>query len=89
MAKDLLHGLRARKVFTFGRDATPEYVDQLNSEVRIKDRRTGKATWILPQGKRDNHALDAEILCLLVAVRWGVVGREAGIDSQDLTTNAS
>ncbi len=79
-AKDLLHGLRARKVFSFARDASPEYTEQLNSELRVRDRRTGKATWILPQGKRDNHALDCEILCLLVAVRWGVVGREATAD---------
>jgi hypothetical protein len=79
-AKDLLHGLRARKVFTFARDASPEYVEQLNSEVRVRDRRTGKATWLMPQGKKDNHALDCEILALLVAVRWGVVGREATAD---------
>ena len=28
--------------------------------------------WILPQGKKDNHALDCELLCLLSAVRWGI-----------------
>ena len=74
--KDLLHGLRARKVWTFALDADPAYVEQLNSEVRVKDRRTGKAHWILPQGKKDNHALDCEILALLAAVRWGIAGRE-------------
>ena len=74
--KDLLHGLRARKVFTYPRDASADYVDQLNSEVRIKDKRTGKPQWILPAGKKDNHALDCELLALLAAVRWGVVGRE-------------
>jgi phage terminase large subunit GpA-like protein len=79
-AKDLLHGLRSRKVWGFARDASPEYVEQLNAEVRVKDRRTGKATWLMPQGKKDNHALDCEILALLVAVRWGVVGREATAD---------
>ena len=79
--KDLLHGLRARKCWSFPRDATPEYVEQINSEVRVKDRRTGKATWIMPQGKKDNHALDCEILALLAAVRWGVVGREASVDN--------
>jgi hypothetical protein len=55
----------------------------------VKDRRTGKPQWILPQGKRDNHALDTEILALLAAVRWGIAGREVSTDSQDLTTNAS
>jgi hypothetical protein len=75
--KDLLHGLRARKVFTFPRDATADYVDQLNAEVRVKDKRTGKAHWILPAGKQDNHALDCELLALLSAVRWGIVGKEA------------
>ena len=64
-------------MFTFARDSSPEYVDQLNAEVRIKDRRTGKPQWILPQGKKDNHAMDCELLGLLAAVRWGVVGREA------------
>jgi len=75
--KDLLHGLRSRKVFTFPRDATADYVDQLNAEVRIKDKRTGKPQWILPAGKVDNHALDCELLALLAAVRWGIVGKEA------------
>ena len=74
--KDLLHGLRARKVWTYALDATPEYVEQLNAEVRIKDRRTGKPAWILPQGKKDNHAMDCELLALLAAVRWGIAGRE-------------
>jgi phage terminase large subunit GpA-like protein len=74
--KDLLHGLRARKVFTFPRDASADYVDQLNAEVRVKDKRTGKPQWILPAGKQDNHSLDCELLALLAAVRWGVVGRE-------------
>ena len=74
--KDLLHGLRARKCWSYALDSDPEYVSQLNSEVRVKDRRTGKAHWILPQGKKDNHALDCEILALLAAVRWGIAGRE-------------
>jgi len=82
--KDLLHGLRARKVWTFALDADPAYVEQLNSEVRVKDRRTGKAHWILPQGKKDNHALDCEILALLAAVRWGIAGRE--VTETDLTS---
>ena len=74
--KDLLHGLRARRVWTYALDAGTDYPDQLNAEVRIKDRRTGKPQWILPQGKKDNHALDCEILALLAAVRWGIAGRE-------------
>ena len=82
--KDLLHGLRARRVWGYALDATPEYIDQLNSEVRVKDRRTGKAHWILPQGKSQNHALDCEILALLAAVRWGIAGRE--VTETDLTS---
>jgi phage terminase large subunit GpA-like protein len=74
--KDLLHGLRSRKVWTYPQDAAPDYVDQLNAEVRVKDRRTGKPQWILPQGKKDNHAFDCELLALLAAVRWGIAGRE-------------
>ena len=75
--KDLLHGLRARRVWTYGLDALPDYVEQLTAEVRVKDKRTGKPTWILPQGKVDNHAFDCELLALLAAVRWGIAGRES------------
>jgi phage terminase large subunit GpA-like protein len=82
--KDLLHGLRSKRVFTFSRDAAPEYVEQLNSEVRTRDGRSGKPHWILPAGKKDNHALDCELLALLAAVRWGIVGREAAAEG-DLT----
>jgi hypothetical protein len=74
--KDLLHGLRSRKVFTYSLDAGQDYVDQMNAEVRVKDRRTGKPQWLLPQGKKDNHAFDCELLGLLAAVRWGIVGKE-------------
>jgi hypothetical protein len=41
----------------------------------VKDKRTGKPMWILPQGKKDNHAWDCELLCLLGAVRWGIGSR--------------
>jgi hypothetical protein len=75
--KDLLHGLRSRKVFTYALDAGQDYVDQINAEVRVKDRRTGKPQWLLPQGKKDNHAFDCELLGLLAAVRWGIVGKES------------
>jgi len=81
----LLHGLRTRRVFTYARDASPEYVEQMNAEVRVKDRRTGKPQWLLPQGKKDNHAHDCELLALLAAVRWGIVGKEASA-AGDLTS---
>ena len=83
--KDLLYGLRSRRLHTYPLDASGEYIDQLNAEVRVKDRRTGKPQWILPQGKKDNHALDCELLCLLAAVRWGIVGREQS--ETNLTTD--
>ena len=76
--KDIIHGLRARRLHTFGVDAPPEYAEQMDAEVRVKDRRTGKPMWILPQGKKDNHALDCECLAAIVAIRWGVVGSQAG-----------
>lgn len=72
--KDLFWGLRARKVFSFARDATPEYVEQLNSEVRVKD--NGKPIWRLRQGVKHNHAFDCELLGMLIACRWGIVGRD-------------
>ena len=72
--KDLFHGLRARKVFTFARDADPAYVEQLNSEVRVKD--NGKPIWRLRQGVKHNHGLDCELLGMLIAARWGLIGRD-------------
>ena len=72
--KDLFHGLRARKVFTFARDADPGYIEQLNSEVRVKD--AGKAIWRLRQGVKHNHSLDCELLGMLIAARWGLIGRD-------------
>jgi len=74
--KDLLHGIRARKMHTYSRDASQEYIAQLDSEVRRRDPRTGKTTWVMPKGVKDNHALDCELLAMLAAVRWGIVGRE-------------
>jgi phage terminase large subunit GpA-like protein len=74
--KDLMHGLRSRRAFSYALDAGQDYVDQVNAEVRVKDRRTGKPQWLLPQGKKDNHAFDCELLGLLAAVRWGIVGKE-------------
>ena len=83
--KDILSGLRSRRLHTYGIDISQEYVDQMNAEVRVKDRRTGKPMWILPQGKKDNHALDCECLAALVAIRWGVVGREASAASEEMS----
>ena len=57
-----------------------DYVEQMNAEVRVRDSRTGKPQWILPAGKKDNHALDCELLAMLAAVRWGIVGREGAAD---------
>ena len=78
--KDLLSGLRVRKVHTYARDTVADYVEQMNAEVRVRDSRTGKPQWILPAGKKDNHALDCELLAMLAAVRWGIVGREGAAD---------
>ncbi len=82
--KDILHGLRTRRLHTFPIDTSREYIDQMDAEVRIKDRRTGKPMWILPQGKKDNHALDCECLAALVALRWGVVGRDKAAEGEPL-----
>lgn len=79
--KNLFWGLRSRKVFTFARDATPEYVEQLNSEVRVKD--AGKAIWRLRQGVKHNHAFDCELLGMLIACRWGIIGRDEPITRTD------
>ena len=73
--KDLFYGLRARKVFSFARDATEDYVMQLNSETRVKE--GGKPIWRLRQGVKHNHAFDCELLGMLIACRWGIVGRDA------------
>jgi len=76
--KDFLAGLRARKLHGYPRDVSQEYVKQLNSEIRVKDQRTGKPHWILPSGNvHGNHAWDCALMGLVLAVRWGVVGRDA------------
>jgi hypothetical protein len=72
--KDLFAGMKARKVFSYARDADPSYVEQLNSEVRVKE--AGKAIWKRRQGVRDNHAFDCELLGMLIAARWGLLGRD-------------
>jgi hypothetical protein len=66
-------------------DTTQDYIEQLNAEVRVRDKRTGKPMWIMPQGKKDNHAYDCELLGLLAAVRWGIVGRDS--TETNLTTD--
>jgi len=78
-AKDFLAGLRSKRLHTYPRDVTEEYVKQLTSEILITDSRTGKRTWILPEANRQigNHAFDCAVMGLILAVRWGVVGRDA------------
>jgi phage terminase large subunit GpA-like protein len=75
-----------RKLHTFPLDAPTEYAEQMDAEVRVRDKRTGKAMWILPQGKKDNHALDCEVLSMLVAIRWGIVGRDKADDTSTETS---
>ena len=86
--KDILHGLRMRKLHTFPLDAPAEYAEQMDAEVRVRDKRTGKAMWILPQGKKDNHALDCEVMAMLAAIRWGIVGRDKADDTSTETSDA-
>lgn len=76
--KDLLAGLQKRKLHTFARNVPEDYVHQLTSEVRVKDSRTGKPHWILPASKTcGNHSWDCALMGLILAVRWGIIGREA------------
>jgi len=86
--KDIIYGLRSRKLHTFPIDVPADYSSQMDAEVRVKDRRTGKPMWILPQGKKDNHALDCECLAALVAIRWGLVGREKAAHDETLQSGA-
>lgn len=78
-AKDFLAGLRNRRLHSYPRDVSDEYVKQLTSEVRITDSRSGKPIWILPDANRQvgNHAFDCAVMGLILAVRWGIIGREA------------
>jgi len=78
-AKDFLAGLRNRRLHTYARDVPEEYVKQLTSEVRTTDSRSGKPIWIFPEANRQigNHAFDCAVMSLILAVRWGVIGREA------------
>lgn len=71
--KDMLHGMRLRKLHTYPGDAPEAYVTQMDSEVRVKEK--GRPVWIMRQGVKDNHYFDAEVIALLLAMRWGVGGR--------------
>lgn len=73
--KDMLHGLRLRKLHTYASDVPEDYARQLDAEVRVK--KPKGSAWELRQGVRDNHYLDAEVIALLLAVRWGIGGRDA------------
>jgi hypothetical protein len=77
-AKDMLAGLQKRRLHTYGRNVPDDYTQQLTSEIRVKDARSGKAHWILPSNKTcGNHAWDCALMGLILAVRWGIIGREA------------
>lgn len=76
--KDFLVGLQKRKLHSYARNVPEDYVLQLTSEVRVRDSRTGKPHWILPSSKTcGNHAWDCALMGLILAVRWGIIGREA------------
>ena len=76
--KDLLVGLQKRRLHTFARNVPGDYVEQLTSEVRVTDSRSGKPHWILPAGKTcGNHAWDCALMGLILAVRWGIIGKES------------
>jgi hypothetical protein len=76
--KDLLAGLQKRGLHSYARNVPEDYIAQLTSEIRIRDSRSGKPTWILPASKTcGNHAWDCALMGLILAVRWGIIGREA------------
>ncbi len=76
--KDFLAGLQKRRLHTYARNTSAEYVQQLTAEIRVRDSRTGKSQWILPAGKTcGNHSWDCALMGLVLAVRWGIIGREA------------
>jgi hypothetical protein len=76
--KDLLSALQKRRMHTYARNVGPDYVAQLTSEIRVKDSRTGKPHWILPSNKAcGNHSWDCALMGLILAVRWGIIGRDA------------
>ena len=76
--KDFLSGLQKRRLHSYPRNVPEDYVQQLTAEIRVKDSRTGKPHWILPAGKtQGNHAWDCALMGLILAVRWGIIGREA------------
>lgn len=86
--KDMLYGMRVRKLFTYASDAPAEYGEHMDAEVRLKDSRTGKPMWVLPQGK-ENHYYDCAVGNLVLAVRWGVGGREVASPQQAETGGES
>lgn len=76
--KDFLAGLQKRRLHTYARNVPDDYVQQLTAEIRVNDSRSGKSQWVLPSSKTcGNHAWDCALMGLILAVRWGIIGREA------------
>lgn len=72
--KDMLYGMRLRKLHTFPNDAPEEYLAHMSAEVRVKEGRD--PVWKLKRDKEPNHYFDAEVIALLLAIRWGIGGRD-------------
>lgn len=80
MLKDMLAGLIQRDAGAprwlipqgFGRNKT--YTEQMSAERRIA------GLWVNPQGKA-NHLWDAEVLCLLAAIRFGFFGQQEEVSN--------
>lgn len=73
--KDILFRLRRSGRHSYPHDAGEEYVAQMQSERRVLDS-SGRPIW-KNAGKRANHLFDCEVIQILPALAFGLIGRDA------------
>jgi phage terminase large subunit GpA-like protein len=73
--KDQLTRLRRTKKHTIPNDINKEYLEQMESEVRVMNQ-AGKPEW-KRIGKRDNHLWDCEVMQMVPAMAFGLLQVQA------------
>jgi phage terminase large subunit GpA-like protein len=73
--KDILYRLRRSGRHTYPHDAGDEYSAQMTSERRVLDA-SGRPIWKV-QSKRANHLFDCEVIQILPALAFGLIGKDA------------
>lgn len=73
--KDILFRLRRSGRHSYPHDAGEDYLSQMSAERRIKDA-SGRPQWKVT-GRRANHLFDCEVIQILPALAFGLIGADA------------